>query len=99
VLSPGTIFTWQKGTRLTAMEAATVIIPGAILVDGTPIGDIIHASDDKMEIGFTPKEGSPGFETIILKFQAGQSVTLNRGSDAMLGDKADRSKKFLKYGR
>ena len=98
-LTPGVTFPWYKGTTLTAMEAATIILPGAILPDETKIGEIIRASDDNMEIGFTPKEGASGFETIILKFQKGQAVTLARSSDAMLVEEAKQTKTFRKTGK
>jgi hypothetical protein len=98
-LSPGVTFPWYKGTTYTATEPATIILPGAILGEGTKIGDIIRARDDNMEIGFTLKEGEKGFEIIILKFQKGQSVTLGRSSDAILVDDAKQSRTFRKMGR
>jgi hypothetical protein len=98
-LAPGATFPWYKGTTYMATESATIILPGAILRDGTKIGDIIQANDDDMEIGFTPKEGGSGFETIILKFRKGQSVTLGRSSDAILVDEAGKPKTFRKRGK
>ncbi len=52
-----------------------------------------------MEIGFTLKEWAAGFETIVLKFQTGQSVTLARSSDAVLVDEANQPRTFHKQGR
>jgi hypothetical protein len=49
-----------------------------------------------MEIGFTPKQHGPGFDTVILKFQKGQGVTLARSSQAILMDEQNQSRTFLK---
>ncbi len=43
-LVPGATFPWSRGTTYTATEPATIILPGAILRDGTKVGDIIQAS-------------------------------------------------------
>lgn len=98
-LSPGSTFAWYKGTTLTAMESAVIVLPGEILPEDTPIGQIIQANDDDMQIGLPPKQGSSGFESVILKFKTGQSVTLGRSSDAMLVNEENQPKRFQKKGR
>jgi hypothetical protein len=98
-LTPGTTFQWHKGTSYTAIEPATIHLPGAILGNEAKIGDIIQADDDNMEIGFMPRHGASGFERIVLRFKQGQSVTLGRSSDAILIDEANLPKRFHKRGK
>jgi len=77
------MFAWRQGIRFQAIEDSEIIFPGEIVREAEQIGSIIEA-DDEAEIGFQPRPDGT-FERIILRLKAGQTATLHRGSQALLG--------------
>jgi hypothetical protein len=82
-IKSGQLFAWRRGIRFQAIEDSEIIFPGEIFREGEEIGSVIEADDDA-DIGFHQRsDGS--FDKIILRLKAGQTATLHRGSQALLG--------------
>jgi len=93
---PGEFFAWPKGWRLTALDEATLLIPGAILSDNDVIGSVINADDDVM-LNLPTGQNPESDAHILIRLKKGQSVYLSKSCQAMVlpnheGDKA--SKRF-----
>jgi hypothetical protein len=82
-LKIGEVFAWHQGVRLEAIEDSEIVFPGEIIGDTEQVGSIIDADEDA-EIGFQQRPDGTN-ERIILRLKAGQTVTLHRGSHALLG--------------
>ncbi len=76
-------FKWPKETRLQALTAVTVILPGALVREGEAIGSIIDAPEDAA-IGFVPSPDGKGFESIHVKLKSGESIGVHRSSMAIV---------------
>jgi len=93
---PGEIFAWPKGWKLTALDEATLAVPGAILSDNDVVGSVILAENDvmlKLPTGQNPESDVH----ILIWLKKGQSVYLSKSCQAIVlpnheGDKA--SKRF-----
>jgi hypothetical protein len=77
-------FAWPKGLRLVAGEQMTILLPGALVPPGVPIGSVIDVPDDA-EIGFRESE-NPGepFSHIVLKLEKGQTAAVAHSTQAIV---------------
>ncbi len=96
-LDSGETYRWKKGIKLEAVEKSAFIIPGALFIDGTPVGELLEISDKEAEIVAVsePKENSyPDIAAVINK---GVSMKLNRNCEVIhvhLKGEEKRRKKF-----
>ncbi|MCP5537290.1 MAG: hypothetical protein H7A51_13800 [Akkermansiaceae bacterium] len=93
----GEEYRWMSGETLIAESDVDVILPGAFLVDGVPIGEIID-THDKFDIGFQKDEDPDyeGFLYIFLRFKKGEQVTLHRSTVFRVHGDEDRIYRFTK---
>ena len=81
--SPGEIFTWPKGWKITALDDSVLAIPSAILSDNEIIGNVIHAEDDvmlRLPTGVDPVSDAH----ILIHLKEGQSVFLSKSCQALV---------------
>lgn len=71
---PGQPFPWPRGARLTALEAVTLAIPAAAIVEGEKIGSVIYGDAD-LEVRLPTK---PSESLIYLRLKEGSSVSLSK---------------------
>jgi hypothetical protein len=83
-VTPGETFPWLKGTRIEATELTDFVLPGALIGSDEPIGSIIKASSDDIQIGFDEDPQTHEIVTIRIRLLAGQAITLDRSAQGIL---------------
>jgi hypothetical protein len=85
-VSPGKVFRWPKGAKITAIDPVVIALPKALFQMGEKIGDVVEA-DDEMNTAIPPDS-----ENILLFVQPGMSVTIKKHSESYVvaNDQAPR---------
>ena len=76
LITPGKVFRWPKGGRLTAIDIVIIALPKALFPDAEKIGDVVDA-EDEMNIAI-----SPDSDKVFLYVQPGMSVTIKKSSES-----------------
>ena len=85
---PGEVFPWPKGTKLIAVDEATIALPMALFGKDERIGSVVFSSPD-LELSI-PKQG----DTFLIRLQPGTWVSLSRSCQARVVAEDARPRRF-----
>ncbi len=77
-------FLWSKGVRLRARCNTIVAIPAEILIKDETLASIIELSNSDARIAFQEAvKSGDGFSAILIELQSGETLKLNRSTEAV----------------
>ncbi|WP_404309309.1 hypothetical protein [Neorhodopirellula lusitana] len=79
---PGDVFPWPANQPLTALDAATIALPTALIDADESIGSVIRGPDD---MGFSAPDG----DLIFIRVTAGMTVSVAKSCQAYVVPDAD----------
>jgi hypothetical protein len=93
----GEEYRWLTGETLIAESDIDIILPGAIVADDVPIGQVIE-THDQFDIGFQKHEDpyQEGFLYVFLRFKKGDQVIIRRSTVFLIHGDEGSGCQFIK---
>ncbi len=77
-ITPGTVFRWPKGAKITAIDPVVIALPKALFQNDEKIGDVVESADE-MNVAIPPDS-----ENILVFVQPGMTITINKHSESYI---------------